>query len=1074
MFFLPLFFIAMSGALAQGLTVTGTVTDENGDGLPGVTVLQKGTSKGTATGVDGTFTLPAVDSDATLIFSFIGYKTKEVPVEGRQTINTSIQPDQQALEEVVVVGYGTVNRRDLTSSVSSVNSKQLADIPVSTAAEALAGRLAGVQVTTSEGQPGAEIQIRVRGGGSITQDNSPLYIVDGIQMEDALSILSPQEIESIDVLKDAASTAIYGARGANGVVVITTKGGVAMPTEVTYNGFAGVRSIVNKLDVMKPYDYVKYQYEIYNYNTDQETKNTFTQRYGLYEDIDIYQNMPFADWQEEVFGRDASSQTHILGVRGGSEKTSFNFTLNHSDEQGIMLNSGFVRTLASFKFDHRATDKLRLGLSTRYSRQSIEGVGTSATGSQSNNRLRNAVRFRPFVAPGMESTVDEFDPEFANQTNLISPLLLANQELRENNRNDILVNGWFSYDIIKNLTFKTVVGITNTNTDRYDFDGRYTSLARQNADMPVSEIRKGEALSLTNSNTLNYRFDLGSDHEFTALLGHEIWQRQSNGSTIITKYLPVDITAEQAWAGIDKATPPSGLIQDAPATFEQENRLLSFFGRATYNYKGKYLATVNLRRDASSLFSPENRVGYFPSASLAWHIADEDFMAGTDNWLSDLKLRISYGEVGNNRIGQDLWKTQFTNSGNYGYAFSEAVTPGFVAPDLANANLKWETTISRNLGLDFSLFNNRLSGSVDVYQNSTRDLLLMARIPQTSGYSTQLQNIGETENKGLELQLSGVVVDNSAFTWNTNFNMAFNRNKIVSLGIDSEGNQLQSYAEMSGWVNNLQDFWVQVGQPIGQYYGYVTDGFYTVDDFNAAFNEASGTWTYTLKEGIPNSKDIALGNRDPQPGDLRLADLTDDGNSMITPDDRKVLGSSQPKFIGGFGQQFTYKGFDLSVFMNFSYGNKVYNANKIEFTTQYLYRDNNMLTMVNDRWRRFDDNGQLVTDPEQLAALNQNAQFWTPPLGQYFLHSFAIEDGSYLRISNVTLGYTLPQSIVDRTRVFSKFRVYATVNNLLTLTGYSGYDPEANTRRGNPLTPGVDYAAYPRSRFILGGVNVTF
>ncbi|MCJ8167022.1 TonB-dependent receptor [Pontibacter sp. E15-1] len=1072
---LAFFFSAIAGALAQSISVTGKVTDENGQALPGVTVLEKGSAaNGTATDTEGVFRLSVPNGQAVLVFTYIGYKAQEVSVNGRSAVNVTMAMDAKAIEEVVIIGYQAVPRSELTSSVSSVGAKQLKDIPVSTAAEALAGRLAGVQVTTSEGQPGAEIQIRVRGGGSITQDNSPLYIVDGIQMENALSVLSPQEIQSIDVLKDAASTAIYGARGANGVVVITTKGGVAMPTQVTYNGFAGVRSIVNKLDVMKPYDYVKYQHEIYNYNTDEQTRNSFTQRYGLYEDLDIYQNMPFTDWQDEVFGRDASSQTHILGVTGGTEKTSFNFTLNRTDEEGIMLNSGFQRTLASFKFDHRATDKLRVGLSTRYSRQLIDGVGTSNTGSQGNNRLRNAVRFRPFVAPGMESTADEFDPEFANLTNLISPVLLANQELREDHRTDVLVNGWFSYELIKNLTYKTVFGITNTNRDRYDFDGPFTSLARQNAGMPVSEIRAGESLALTNSNVINYRLNFAENHRIDMLLGHEIWQRNDKSSTIITKYLPVDITAAQAWAGIDKATPPAGLIQDAPRTFEEEQRLLSFFGRASYSFKEKYRAVVNLRRDASSLFSPDNRVGYFPSASLAWHIADESFLRGTDDWLSDLKLRVSVGEVGNNRIGVDLWKTMFTNSSDYGYAFSESITPGFVSNSLANSNLTWETTVARNLGLDFSLFNNRISGSVDVYKNNTSDLLLLAKIPQTSGYSDQLQNIGKTENKGIELQLNGVVVDNSDFTWNANFNIAFNRNKIVSLGSDSDGNPQQSYLVESGWVNNLQDFLVEVGQPIGQYYGYVTDGFYTVDDFNATLNEATGAWSYTLKDGVPNTKDVALGNRDPQPGDLKLKDLTDNDNAMITPDDRTVLGSSQPKFIGGFNQQFAYKGFDLSVFLNFSYGNKVYNANKIEFTTQYLYRDNNMLELMTDRWRRFDDNGQLVTNPEALSALNQNAQYWTPPLGQYFLHSFAIEDGSFLRISNVTLGYTLPKHLVDKTKVFSNFRVYATVNNLHTFTSYSGYDPEASTRRSNPLTPGVDYAAYPRSRYILGGVNVTF
>ncbi|WP_230392109.1 TonB-dependent receptor [Pontibacter sp. FD36] len=1067
-------FAAFAGAFAQGFNVTGKVVDEKGEGLPGVTVLVKGTSVAAPTDVEGSYKLVAPSGDGVLVFRFIGYQSQEVQIGNRSTVDVRLQPDAKALEEVVVIGYQEVSRKELTGSVSSVGAKQLSDIPVSTAAEALAGRLAGVQVTTSEGQPGAEIQIRVRGGGSITQDNSPLYIVDGIQMENALSVLSPQEIETIDVLKDAASTAIYGARGANGVVLITTKGGVEMPTQVTYNGFAGVRSIVNKLDVMNPYDFVKYQYQIYNFNTNQETRDNFVTRYGRYEDIDIYRNMPFTDWQDEVFGRDAYSQTHIVGVSGGSKTTTFNVTLNHTDEDGIMLNSGFVRTLASFKFDHKISDRLKVGVNSRYSRQRIDGVGTSSTGSQSTNRLRNSVRFRPFVAPGQENVIDEFDPEFANQTNLTSPVLLANQELKHDYRNDLLLNGWASFDIIKNLTARSVFGITSNNRDVNIFNGPVTGIARQNAGMPVVQLQAGEALSITNSNTLNYRFTVADAHKFDALIGQEIWQRETSNRNITTKWLPVDITPEQAFAGIQKATPPAGLIQDAPTTAESSERLLSYFGRLSYSFNDKYRAVFNLRRDASSLFSPENRVGYFPSASVAWHIGEENFMAFSQKWLSDLKIRASIGEVGNNRVGVDLWKTMFVASGNDGYAFNEAITPGFAANDLANSNLKWETTLSRNLGFDFSMLNNRISASIDLYKNSTRDLLLRANIPQTSGYEWQFQNIGETENKGLEVQLNGIVVDTRDFTWSSNFNIAFNRNKIVSLGLDPSGTPRNSYLVESGWVNSLQDFIVQVGQPVGQYYGYVTDGYYTLDDFNHTFNEATGAWTYTLKENVPDSRAVALGNRAPQPGDLKLKKLSDNGNMLITTEDRTVLGNAQPKFIGGFNQQFAYKGFDMSIFMNFSYGNKVYNANKVEFTTQYLYRDNNMLSLMNDRWQWYDDAGQLVTNPEQLAEMNQDAKYWTPAGGQYFLHSFAIEDGSFLRISNLTLGYSLPESLLKRTGFISKFRVYGTVNNLLTITGYSGYDPEANTRRGNPLTPSVDYAAYPRSRFILGGVNVTF
>jgi TonB-linked SusC/RagA family outer membrane protein len=1066
-----LLFAASAELSAQTRQLKGKVTDDGNLPLPGVSVMIKGSKTGTQTDANGDFALTVTTAGRiTLVVSSTGYKESTITTDGNAPVTIRMEKSNSNLDDVVVIGYQTVRRRDVTGSVSSVSGKDLKDIPLSSAAEAITGRLAGVQVTTTEGRPGADILIRVRGGGSITQDNSPLYIVDGIQVENALSILSPQEIETIDVLKDAASTAIYGARGANGVVIITTKGGREMKTQVTYNGFAGVRKIVNKLPVMNPYDYVQYQYQIYNYNTDQQTKDAFRDRYGRWDDLELYKSMPMVNWQDEVFGRDAFNHTHVLGLTGGTKTTTFNFNVNHTDEDGIMLNSGFRRTLATLKLDHKVTDRFRVGASARYSRQLIDGVGTSNTGTQSTNRLRNAVRFRPFNAPGLETSVDEFDPEYANLTNLTSPVILANQELRFDYRNDIIVNGYASLEILKGLTLKTVLGITQTTRKTNNFNGVATSVARQNANQPVVQIGQGEVFSVTNSNTINYKVPLPKKHNLDVMAGQEIWQQKSTNNNMTIKWLPVDITPDQAFAGIQKATPPSGLIQDAPTTSQYEERLFSWLGRANYSYDGKYLATVTFRRDGSSKFSSQNRNAVFPSVAVAWKLSQESFMDNF-NFLSDLKVRFSAGSSGNNRIPMDLYKTMFAASSNDGYAFNESVIPGFSSSDLANANLKWETTISRNLGFDFSLLNNRINASVDLYYNNTKDLLLLGKIPQTSGYTEQYQNIGKTSNKGLEVQLSGNIISNQNFSWNASFNIAFNKNKIESLGLDPTGQPLKSYAWPAGWVSaTYQDFLVQVGQPMGQFYGYETDGFYTVDDFN--YNAT--TQVYTLKDGIPNSQDIALGNRPPQPGDLKLKKLTNTSDMRISAADRTVLGNAQPKFIGGFNQQFSWKGFDASIFMNFSVGNKVYNANKIEFTTQYLYRDNNMLALMNDRWKWYDANGVKVNDPAQLSALNANTKYWTPPGGQYFLHSFAIEDGSFLRISNITLGYSVPRELLKRTRVFSQFRVYATVNNLATITGYSGFDPEANTRRGNPLTPGVDYAAYPRSRYILAGINVSF
>lgn len=1056
-------------SLALHAQIKGRVIDSDKNPLMGVNISVKGKDITTQSNDNGEFTIN-LNEKVTLEFSLIGYAKISKIAEPNQELIVELESSATNLDDVVVIGYQTVKRRDVIGAVTSVGAREMKDIPLSSAAEAITGRLAGVQVTTTEGTPGAEIQIRVRGGGSITQDNSPLYIVDGVQIENALSIISPQEIENIDVLKDAASTAIYGARGANGVVIITTKGGKARPTQIGFNSFAGVRNIVKKLDVMDPYDFVKYQYQIYNLNTNEQTRNSFRDRYGTWEDLELYKSMPVTNWQDEVFGRDAFNNTNILTINGGDKKTTFNVTLNHADEKGIMLNSGFKRTLAAIKLGHKATDKLSFDFSARYSRQVIEGVGTSNTGTQSTNRLRNAVRFRPFIGPGFEDIVDEFDMEYANLTNLTSPVLLANQELKWDYKNDLILNGAATYEIIKGLRFKTVLGISHTTRDVETFNGVVTSLARQNNNQPVARVENRKAFSMTNTNTLSYTKKVLGNSRLDVLVGQESYQIDNQNQNTLVKWLPVDITAKQAFAGLQKATPPTGMLQDAVSTGESGERLLSYFGRLNYSHDDKYIVTFSARRDGSSKFAPHLRNAIFPSVQLAWRISEEDFMSRWD-LLSDLKLRATYGTAGNNRIPVDVWKTMFATSANDGYAYYNSVLPGLVSSDLANFNLKWETTVSRNIGIDFGLLGNRISGSIDLYYNSTKDLLLAKQISPTTGYTTQMQNIGKTSNRGVEVQLAADIVRNQNFSWNASFNIAFNKNRIDDLGFDESGNKLSSYLVPSGWITaTYLDFIASVGQPVGVYYGYVTDGFYTVDDF--VHDPVANTWT--LKAGIPSTRSIALGGNDPMPGDLKLKKMSNTNPDEITSDDRVILGNAQPKFIGGFNQQFAYKNFDLSLFVNFVYGNKVYNANKIEFTTQYLYRDNNMLSSVANAWKWYDNQGQLVTDPAALSQLNANTTMWAPPKGQYFLHSYAIEDGSFIRINNLTLGYSIPNKILRRTKVLSQFRVYATVNNLLTITNYSGYDPEANTRRQNPLTPGVDYAAYPRSRYVLAGVNISF
>jgi TonB-linked SusC/RagA family outer membrane protein len=968
------------------------------------------------------------------------------------------------IDEVVLVGYTRVSKKDVTNAVSSVKAEAIKDMPSTNAAEAIQGRMAGVQVSLSEGSPGADVDIVVRGGNSITGSNAPLYIVDGVQMDNALSILSPKEIQSIEVLKDASSTSIYGARGANGVVLITTKGGrKRAKTSINYNGFLGVRSIQNTIDVLDPYQYVLYQYELYNRGGVQTDIDLFKNRYGTYADLEKYKTIKKRDWQDEVFGREAFNFTHNLAVTGGSDNSSFSLSLNNVQEDGIMIGSGFKRNMANFKYDYDLSKKVSMTLNARYSRQTIFGAGTSSTGSQSTNRLRNAVRYQPFEG-GSTVNVDDFDPLFANETNLVNPVLLANNEVKENGRNDLLLNGTLEYKITKDLTFRSVIGYVQRDEFVNQFSGPITSLARQNNDQPVVFLSKTQSRRITNTNTLNYRKTFGS-HKLDLLAGQETVKTDAETLTMNIKWFPKSISAEEAFANIQSASPPSGQVQDIPRTNVLPDRLVSFFGRANYIFRNKYIVTASMRADGSSVFGPGNQWGYFPAASVAWKINEENFLKDSRT-VSELKLRAGYGMSGNNRIGAFLYNTFFTTSSDYGYAFGSNVTPGATTGNImSNPGVKWESSASKNAGLDFGFFKGRLYGTLDVYQTDTKDLLLLAKIPQTSGYEYQYQNSGSTTNKGIEFSVGASVINKENFKWNIDTNISSNKNMIKSLG-NSASASANFYYYPSGWQNNLNDFLVQVGKPVGTYWGYVTAGRYEISDFN--YNAT--TQTYTLKSGVPSSAAAANGAKAVQPGDLKLQDLNGDG--IIDNNDMTDLGNAQPKFYGGFNQTFRYKNWDMSLLFNFSVGNKVYNANKIEYSTQYLYRDNNMLAEVADRWRWFDDAGNKVNDPTALAALNANTTMWTPPAGAYFLHSYAIEDGSFLRLNNLTIGYSLNKDFA-RQLGLSNFRLYFTMNNVFTITGYSGYDPEANTRR-NPLTPGVDYAAYPRSRFILSGVDITF
>ncbi|TGE25836.1 TonB-dependent receptor [Hymenobacter aquaticus] len=1087
-------------AVAQQRSIQGVVrSTEKDEPLPGVTVVVKGTTTGASTDMDGKFSiaLPANAGDVVLRLSYIGFLSKDVPVSGSQS-NVSIQlsPDTKVMEDVVVIGYAEVPRKDVTGSVASVGAKQIKDVPVNSAAEALTGRLAGVQVTSSEGQPGSDIRIRVRGGGSITQDNSPLYIVDGVQLENALSVLSPQDIASVDVLKDASATAIYGARGANGVVIITTKGGREGKLSVTYNGFAGVRRIAKTLDVMKPNEYVDYVYEKaalagsaglstiksrFGSTNFRDTRD-YSQPVGKdangndifgYDTLGRARSAEFIDWQDKVFGRDAFQQTHNVTLSGGGKGSTFSLSLTRNQEDGIQIESGFTRNLINFRFDHKANDKFKFGLSTRFNDQTVQGSGTSnqGTGSTTNTRLRNTIVYQPLalVRPGAIDPNEnlEDDEFFRTSGSLSNPVLTIQNEYRADKRRLFNLGGNAQYNFTKALAFRTTLGFDNTNTRVETFNGQFSPVIKgaNFSGLPFLGIGTGSQITFNNSNVLSYNFNKGK-HSFDALAGHEIYLQEFNTQNVVSYYLPLTIGYEKAFNNINQRDPNAPATpQPAPTTDQPiKSRLLSGFGRVNYSFDDKYLLTATFRADGSSKFAPgiNSRWGFFPAASAAWRISQEEFMKPFTNTVSDLKLRLSYGLAGNNRIQDNLYRAAFRTTGQY--ALGETLVPGAVVNSLFNENLKWETTVSRNLGLDISLFSNRVQLTIDAYSNRTRDLLLNLAIAPTSGYTSQLVNIGATSNRGLELQATGTVFQTPDFSWTANANVALNRNRVEDLGPNPFPLQY------SGWASTAitADYYVAVGQPVGLMYGYVTDGFYTADDFEGYSN---GKWN--LKPGVVSDRGVvgySGANEEVIPGTLKLKDVNGDGT--VNEADRTVIGNANPKFSGGLNQQFTYKGFDASIFLNFVYGNDVYNANKIELTSNlansYL---SNGLAIMNDRYRTIDENGAVITDLETSRRLNQNAKIWTPTR-QLFPHSWAIEDGSFLRVNNVTLGYTLPKTISAYAKL-TQVRFYVTGNNLYTFTKYTGFDPEVNTRRGTPLTPGVDYAAYPRSRALLFGVNLS-
>ncbi len=1085
-------------AFAQGggKRITGFVKDVTGETLIGVNVLVKGSSNnGTITGFDGDFALENVKSSDVLVVSYMGYNTQEVKVGNRTVINITLEEDTKALEEVVVIGYGTAKKKDLTGAVSTVKGADLAKVPVTNVAEALTGKLAGVQITTTDGSPDAEMIIKVRGGGSITGDSSPLYIVDGFPVG-SMSDISPSDIEDITVLKDAASTAIYGSQGANGVVLITTKNAKGGKTVVSYNGYLQGKTLSKKLDTMSPYQFVMYNYERQALRGSSSIRS-FEERYGAYSDMDLYKYQVGHDWQEEMFGNDELSQSHNVSITGGSDKTKFTLSGTYVTDNSLMEDNGYTRYNFNFKLKHELYKNLHLDLGVRLADTETSGVGTG--GGSYKIRSYDAI-----MTPAVFGLYDqiEVDPntmseeeyeEYLNSTRSLKDKV--NDYWRRKNDRRYNFNAALTWDITKHFTYRAEGGYDYSFYQLKDWFGPKSSKAVQDGGgLPIGEWNKKDTWKLRAAHTLTWKQKFNKIHDVNVMVGQEYVATNNESNTMVGKYFQKDIKPEKMFASMQSNSKATG-AQTISSGLGQEDRTVSFFGRANYTLLDRYLLTATMRVDGSSKFARGNRWGYFPAVALGWRINEEAFMEDAKDWLSNLKLRLSYGTAGNNRIGSAMFETTYIGySGTKYYGAGNEQNPHYTLNNsqLANPDLKWETTITRNIGLDFGFFNERLSGSIDYYYNTVKDLLL--DVPITSiGYTSMQQNIGQTSNRGIELSLNAAILQHKDYSLNFNFNIGFNKNKV-----DKLSGEVNTMAFKSGGfstdMRGQDDYRVVVGQPLGLVWGFVYDGVYGVDDFETFVDDNGNTQflfdsagKYILKEGVVNNTYATSGSYGGlRPGAPKFKDL--DGSGAIEEgNDRTIIGKTQPKFTGGFGLNGTYKWFDFSANFNFVVGNDVYNMDRMVAYQSYrntyaaLRAEMSPVSLGGQAWTYLDHaSGEIITDYATLKAMNANATLWsgtTMSDNNPVPTSYFIEDGSFLRLQNLTVGLTLPK---EWTKKFAcnQLRLYCTLNNVFCLTDYNGYDPEVNSSiRGSKtssLTPGADYSAYPKSFSWTAGVNITF
>ena len=1020
---------------AQNQEIRGLVSSDDGSPLIGATVIVKGTHNGTITDINGNYTLKDVPEDAILIFSFLGFKTIEDVVGSRTEMNITLMADPDVLEEVVVIGYGEVKKSDLTGAVSSVKSDQLSKTTGTSIESTLQGRVAGVKVTTSEGGPGSGISISVRGNSSINGNSQPLYVIDGVPIlkedlggnttslvssmpADPLSGINPGDIASIEVLKDASATAIYGSRGANGVVIITTKSGKSGEVKINYDTYYGVSTITKKLDLMNTQEYYLYQYVS---NPGQEIFTLDTRRdYTLPSQITSLENQ--VDWQDEVY-RTAKLQSHQVGFRGGSEQVKYYASIGYFDQEGIIVGSDFKRYSGLLNIDVDK-NKFRMHSNLNFSQSLMQGSVYASEGPTGNfggtvSRILNA---RPVGSP--ESVNPTAIPDSGTDEEndyLLNPYIYATAVTNDNTINRITGNINAFYDLTDHFTIQSRIGGNANYTTRESYFPQNTTVGRNVGGQ--AEISKTDAQRFFFENLLRYSNNWG-DHNLNSLVGFTMEKGIRKELNVISQGFAYDHT------GVDDIA--LGTVLSPPVNSYQENTLQSVLARFSYDYDRKYFLTINGRLDGSSRFPKSNRYSIFPSGALAWNVHKENFMDNVQP-VSRLKLRYSLGTSGNQAIAS--YESQAFLD-NVTYSFGGGSQAGLVYSQLANNRLKWETTVQHNLGVDLGVFKNAVEITVEAYKKNVKDVLVRLPVSDVLGLNDNpYQNIGEIQNLGVEFSIDTRNIESKNFEWNTNLNFSITKNEIVSLGsIDQFFVSLGNRPE----YRNLVTY--RTGGEIGEFWGYKTDGIIkTQEEFDALPD-------YTNK----------------QIGGWKLVDTNND--NVIDDNDRTLIGSNQPDFFGGITNNFRYKNFDLSFFFDFSFGQQVYNGNRVnlENTRNTTNKTGNVLK------NSFQAEAVLDELGNEIFAANLNGTL--PSLGSTPLESAVdayVEDASYIRLQNITLGYNVPLKK-------SQLRVYLAGNSLLTFSDYKGYNPDVNNTYAGGLIRGVDNGAYPGNRNFIAGLNVSF